>query len=331
MASSTEVVDDPKKRVRGFCFVCNNYTEGHIQTIQAIDCVYLVYGKETAPTTGTPHLQGYLYLKNPTTVSAVRRKLKGFDVRIAHGSPSQNRVYCTKQDSKPYEKGSMPSQGNRSDLTEYVESIKSGKTDLELATDHPTEYCKYFKVADRLRKEVAKESAMASLKEDHKECMEWQKAIIHLVLCQPDRQVLWVWDEVGNTGKTWLARHLVAYHQALYAGSGSKTNVTFAHKGEPIVVFDFPRSSLTIDYATFESLKDRIAFNEKYESGMVIHSQVAVVIFANRAPDLSCLSADRWLVINLDEFKKDKPWADRDWYHMIAGALPEPEEDMGLF
>lgn len=53
-------------------------------------------GKEVAPETGTPHLQGYIYFKEPVSVSTVRRILSGAHIELARGDFESNRVYCTK-------------------------------------------------------------------------------------------------------------------------------------------------------------------------------------------------------------------------------------------
>lgn len=56
----------------------------------------MCFGKELCPTTGTPHLQGFLILANPSTLSAIRKRLPGVHVECSLGSPDQNRVYCSK-------------------------------------------------------------------------------------------------------------------------------------------------------------------------------------------------------------------------------------------
>lgn len=85
------------KRSRGFCFTINNYTDATIDQLAGIDARYLCYGKEVAPTTGTPHLQGYLYFANPRGFAAVRALLPaGAHLEISNGSGPQNRTYCSK-------------------------------------------------------------------------------------------------------------------------------------------------------------------------------------------------------------------------------------------
>ena len=49
---------------RNFIFVLNNYTEEDVERLTKFPCRYIVFAKEIAPTTGTPHLQGYCELED---------------------------------------------------------------------------------------------------------------------------------------------------------------------------------------------------------------------------------------------------------------------------
>lgn len=69
---------------------------------------YLLYGRETAPTTGRKHLQGYVYFNDAKTLPSVIRKLPNCHVESARGSFTQNQVYC-KKDGDFVESGDPPS------------------------------------------------------------------------------------------------------------------------------------------------------------------------------------------------------------------------------
>lgn len=96
-------------RSRKFIFTKNNYAEKDIEDLPTglEPFRYLVFGKEVAPTTGTPHLQGFVYFSNARTVNSVRRKMDGCHVEVARGTSKQCRDYCIK-DGDFYEFGEIP-------------------------------------------------------------------------------------------------------------------------------------------------------------------------------------------------------------------------------
>jgi len=83
-------------RHRSFCFTWNNYPDDHQDRLDQCGYRYVLFGYEWAPTTGTPHLQGFLYFTNAKTLAAVIKLLPGVVLLVAKGSYTQNRVYCTK-------------------------------------------------------------------------------------------------------------------------------------------------------------------------------------------------------------------------------------------
>lgn len=89
-------------RERGFVFTLNNYTEEEfLQLLETAQqhSKYYIFGKEVAPTTGTPHIQGYIYWKSAKTISASRKLLpqRVANHEPAKGSPEQNYFYCSKE------------------------------------------------------------------------------------------------------------------------------------------------------------------------------------------------------------------------------------------
>lgn len=97
-------------RKRGWCFTLNNYTPEDWQFAQESlprSCVYVCVGKEVAPTTGTPHLQGYLYFANGKSLSAVRRIFPRAHFLAARGDAASNKEYCSKG-GEFFESGTLP-------------------------------------------------------------------------------------------------------------------------------------------------------------------------------------------------------------------------------
>lgn len=95
-------------RTRNFLFTINNYTEQDEQLIRDIPCRWIIAAKEVAPSTGTPHLQCAIVVPSPTSIRALSRSLPRASIRVMDGTPEQNRTYCSKSDTAPYERGECP-------------------------------------------------------------------------------------------------------------------------------------------------------------------------------------------------------------------------------
>jgi len=88
-------------RARRWVFTLNNYTPEDELRIQMADVPYIIYGREIAPETGTPHLQGYLELcDRGSTLSAVKKKIgQRCHLEQARGSAEENIAYCSKENN----------------------------------------------------------------------------------------------------------------------------------------------------------------------------------------------------------------------------------------
>lgn len=138
---------------RGFCFTVNNYDDNDEIMLQDMDYVYLIYGREIAPTTKTRHLQGYIYFRSPRSFNAIKKKLPiGAHIEFAKGDAPANREYCIKGGDW-FEFGEMPVQGKRNDIIGLRNAIRDGQTDLQIINDDVNvgAYAKYIKFADRCR------------------------------------------------------------------------------------------------------------------------------------------------------------------------------------
>lgn len=93
---------------KNFRFTWNNYTAETEAYLATLDVQYIMYGHEVAPTTGTPHLQGFLVRKKNTRLDAIRKLMRGADVDICRGSIEQNHEYCRKEGTDIVERGTPP-------------------------------------------------------------------------------------------------------------------------------------------------------------------------------------------------------------------------------
>lgn len=146
---------------RRWTWTLNNYTDAQLDTLNQVvteveSVKYLCYGIEIAPTTGTPHLQGYMEVKHPVTMARVKTLLgsQGAHVTASQGTPQQNREYCSK-DGLFHEFGEISAhregQGRRTDLDDVRLMIEDGRTDLEIAQLHFNSWVKYQSSFNRYR------------------------------------------------------------------------------------------------------------------------------------------------------------------------------------
>lgn len=94
-------------RSRGWCFTLNNYTAADCIAIKAIECNYLIYGRETGEQ-GTPHLQGYVQFATKKSLLQLKKLLPKAHLETTKGSIKSNIRYCSKEDPEPVEKGKRP-------------------------------------------------------------------------------------------------------------------------------------------------------------------------------------------------------------------------------
>ncbi len=133
-----------------------------------------------------------------------------------------------------------------------------------------------------------------------KDFYPWQKRIWDIMNGPADdRTIYWIWEDMGNTGKTSLTKKtVVELDRVLLARSGASDTASRIIKGimpPKVVIFDFARTQESyVGYTTVEEVKNGMAVSNKYEGGQVAFNNPHVVCFANFPPDMSKLSADRW-------------------------------------
>jgi len=141
---------------RAWLFTLNNYTDVDIQQVTdaATAAEFCVVGKEIAPVTGTPHLQGYIYFKNARALSALTKYVSRAHFISANGTPLQNCIYCKKGGDVLLEIGVLPLQGARSDLEVVRDHVSAGsnmRTLVDIARSYQASkfgeyYLKYHEV-----------------------------------------------------------------------------------------------------------------------------------------------------------------------------------------
>lgn len=300
-----------------YCFTLNNYTDDEYVAMDTWpNVVYLIVGKEVAPDTGTPHLQGYVVLKKDQRVSAMKKLNARAHWEKANGSTEHNFTYCSKDGDykeigvKPLSTKAVSSIGGsvqKRKYDEFKEAVKEGRTDAELMDAHMDIMSKYPRLVHQIKLAYAVPFAV-KIEEPH----AWQASVMDIVngIVHP-RFVYWVVDRVGGKGKTHLTDHLITQNGAICFQGGTSADCSFAWLGESPAVFDFARNQADhVNYTFIEQIKNGRVFSPKYESRMKSFPRPHVIVFANFEPDYTKLSADRWQILDLDSPNTMfMPWA----------------------
>jgi len=311
------LIKNSMSRSNNWSFTINNYTEDELlacsRAVPQKDAVYIVFQEEVAPTTGTPHIQGYISFDKRIRLTGVKKVLgKRIYAVPSNGSPSSNRTYCTDQtkdgavEGSVREFGTIPEdpkerQGKRSDFEEFRHAVDEGlrckkKARLQfpaLTAKYPR-WC-YDVIADKKEIQV----------DDHPYRL-WQQDLYDRLSQEPnDRTIIFVVDKVGNEGKTWFGKHYCKHHDdAQYLEPSKKADMAYALQDDLRVLFinvtrTVEANNIDYLYSFVESVKDGMVFSPKYESRTKYYSKVHVVVMMNQQPNETILSADRYQIITI--------------------------------
>lgn len=311
-------------------FTWNNYTEEDAASLMTGNLPlikYITFQSEVGGRQGTPHLQGYLETIKQSGKKELNEVLFRNQAWIGAKAPKatvQESIAYTRKDDTfdaeaniRYEWGTPRSgaKGHRSDLDAVQQAINDGRSYDEICDEH-------FSVAaraDRFIKERIAARDKALQHEELRAAMEgtvlwtWQNNLLNMLTGAPHpRQIYWIYEEVGNKGKSFMGRYMATMHGALILEAGRKVDLahifvtTIPTPG--IVIFDLSRTAAPHDdgvsrgspvdvvYSLMESLKNGYIIATKYESKGLSFKVPHVVVFANFAPDRSKMSEDRWNV-----------------------------------
>lgn len=225
---------------RSFVFTFNNPTmsmEDWGKRLQEYKCQYIVFGHELAPTTGTPHYQGYVYWSSKHKCVDVRKKYSecGYWEPAIAGA-DKNQKYTTK-DGNVYEWGTKPRQGTRSDLNQVWDLIDQGATLDEITEIRPSyQGLRMAQLVKQIR--------------DKRKKRTWKP------------MVRWFWGP-GGSGKTYAARELLGEDRWEITGD---LKYLGDYDGEENVLFDDFRD-YNCELTTFLKLTDNGPYNARVMYG----------------------------------------------------------------
>nr|UBJ25929.1 putative replication-associated protein [Red panda feces-associated circular DNA virus 20] len=135
---------------RDWVFTINNYTQDTIEHLDKFNpsWEYIIYGKEVA-STGTRHLQGFIQLRNPTSLQEVKRQLGSSPhLERRRGSVQQAMDYC-KKDGDYYESGSATrlqtsKEAQQAKWKNIITLAESSELTI-IKEEYPSEYLRYYR------------------------------------------------------------------------------------------------------------------------------------------------------------------------------------------
>jgi len=279
-----------------FTWTFHNYTdETFIKIKNFPDWIrWIGFGREVCPTTGTPHLQGFLYTWEPVRLSKFKLTfLKNRHMEIVRGNFEQNETYCNK-DKQWEEYGERPQQGRRNDILGAKRRLDSG-----IAIDDLMEDEAFFGIVMRNERSLRKYSEQQRQKKMRKE----------------GRLMPEVYIRVGPTrsGKT-----SYVYEQHGYDNVYSVFDVTGkwhdGYRGEPVLLFDDIDSRKKPEIEYFKKITDGNPQNYPAKGGSVYIRPTHIYLTSNHTPDKWWDPIDKgdWAAIKeriteIRHIYKDKP------------------------
>lgn len=301
--SSSACRGQRSRKHRSFAFTVQGHSEEDLISLRDLasqpGTKYLIVGKESAPTTGQLHLQGYVSFNNPRSFLATRRRLPaGTHVEPAKGSAVQNRVYCTK--SGEFEEfGTIPDNdiatARASKAKLYADTLQLAKEGKEEEID-PEMYLRHYRAIRELSR-AARALRCPPLRDV--QAHPWQEGLLDALRQDPDdRKIYSFVDPQGGAGKStavkMILREFGSFAQLFGPGKGS--DLAYALRDDvTIILVDIPRSGHAyMNWSVIEQFKDGILFSPKYESGCkILPGPPHVVIFSNSPIPDGIFSEDR--------------------------------------
>lgn len=282
-------------RSKHWCFTLNNWNTEDVERLAALEgsVDYLVYGKEVG-TSGTPHLQGFVSFPDRIRLTTVIQKIGQAHCTVAR-KIAEAIEYC-KKDGVVTEFGTPPrGSGRRNDLDDFKAAVLAGQYCMRtLRRDFSDTVARYPRFCiDFVNDNVPRPAVPAH------PLRPWQATLYQDLARSPgDREVIFIVDVTGNTGKSWFCHYYASNHDnAQVLLPGRKQDMTYALETNIRVLFmDAPRSRQgdIIQYDFLEDVKNGYVFSSKYESRAKHLGKVHVVVMMNEGPDESKLSRDRY-------------------------------------
>lgn len=288
-------------QIRRWCFTANNYdnlVEDAIQIFAVTHCKYLTYGREVAPGTGTPHLQGFFILKRSQRFNWVQSHFPQAHLAGARADSSTAAAYCHKEDANPYIYGEITKQGaNWAGFRAWVSNLTEKPTERDLFEEFPNLFGQYRKSLNYIVDMYFPPDPLVDV--ERVELRDWQRQLADRINGEADDRTIYFYvDEQGAAGKSFFTQYCFSSNDSTQVFSIGKRD-DIAHSVDPtkrVFIFDIPRGGMEyLQYNVLEMLKNRLVYSPKYDSKTkVLQFKPHVIVFSNEEPDQTKLTNDRF-------------------------------------
>lgn len=272
---------------------------------------YVIWAIEEGGNTDRLHVQMYVQAKKAIRLAAWREMCPGH-LEMQQGTNEEARNYCKKTDDEtfrlgPWEHGIFASgQGKRSDLEAAKEAALNGATLDEMMEQHTAVMMRGANVMKHLMEMARKKKVRRPTTFNPPNGVkEWHRFILYVISQPVDfRKIYWVYDPVGNAGKSYLASHIATKQPTFIAAGGTYKDLMFAYgeMGCPeVVIMDIPRNGSVGDSQCVESWKNGTAFSSKYMSHPLDFNVPHVFVFSNVTCEPGVFSDDRLVRIEIHQ------------------------------
>jgi len=246
----------------------------------------LCFQEEKCPNSGRLHLQGFVRFSSNKRLGAVKTWLgdNGAHCEVAKGSPAQNLVYCSKDESATgehrFQHGDFTKggQGKRNDLDSVVDRIREGATLEDLNEEFPREIIKFGRGIQYSRSLFLSKQAPSTF----------------------PRTVIVLWGRSGSGKSLWARQYAQHHGLSIYSRNLTKASDTQwfdGYDGESILLLD-DFTDAAVSFRELLIWTDIYKHRVQYKGSMSVGTWSHVIITSNVCPNL--------------------------WYETLHGAQREP-------
>lgn len=217
-----------------------------------------MYSHEVAPSTGTPHLQGYIHFKNQRSLAALKKLMVGCWVDIARGDLNQNADYISKI-ATAVTIGERPKTAEEAGLDEIARwKLVKDKAKAGLLEDIPEDiYVRYY-------------STLKKIAADHRPA----------VAALPVLQNEWLWGPSG-CGKSKSARD--RFPDAYIKDPKEKWWDGYAGQ-DTVIVDDFDKYQVSMS-GEMKRWCDHYPFPAQVKGSTLFIRPARIIVTSNYAPE----------------------------------------------